>query len=111
MASLWAQYKLEREGVQTLERLWGFASYLMNKDECYIQDIYIVPAMRRAHSASDLADEVAKIALENGCKTLTGTVNIESKEATTSLKVLLGYGMKLSHVKDNMIVFYKDLGE
>lgn len=109
--SMFAKYKFEREGIRTIETEWGFATYLMGEEECYIQDIYVIPPARKSGQAIKLADTIAEIAKRNGCKILTGSVDIRSRTATESTKVLLAYGMKISHINDPMIIFCKDLGE
>ncbi len=104
-------YLKERENVDSIETEFGFCTYIINGDECYIRDIWIEPKYRQLKVATNLADKVAEIAKIQGCKYLTGTVSPRANNSTESLRVLLGYGMKLIDSNVNLIIFKKDLGE
>ena len=103
------QYLKERENVDLIEEEHGFASYIINGEEIYIKDIFIFNDYRNQNKASDLADKIASIGKENGCKFMTGTVSPKANNSTTSLKVLLGYGFNLYSSHENLIVFKKDI--
>lgn len=107
--SLWARYREERGEAKFIEYDWGFISYSINGEECYIQDYYIIPEKRGEGLAWKLAKEVEKRALDAGCKYLTGSVIVGSKDDTKSLKILLHYGMKLLSVNGNIIYMIKEL--
>lgn len=107
--SLYGQYIKEREGKSILEKDYGFATYVINGQECYIEDIYVVPEMRKKHVASELANEVVEIAKAKGCTVLTGTVSPTAKGATESLKVLLAYGFQLHSCRPDLIIFAKEI--
>jgi len=107
--SLYAKYKEEREGAVVVESEHGFASAVPFGDFWYIDDIYVMPEYRKSHIASDLADKLCTIGAERGFKKILGSVDPKANGATTSLKVLLGYDMKLLDVKNEIIYFTKDL--
>lgn len=107
--SLYANYVKEREGKEILESEHGFATYQIAGPECYIKDIYIVPEMRTSGLAGKMADEIAVIAKEKGCKFLSGSVCPTANESTTSLRVLLSYGFKLAKSEVNLIWMVKEL--
>lgn len=109
MKSLYGAYIKEREDFDIVENEFGFATFQINGDSCYIRDIYVVPAMRNREVASELADQIAKIAKENGCIRLTGSVCPQAKGATASLCVLLGYGFKLMASRENFVLFEKEI--
>lgn len=104
-----AQYIKEREDFDVIENDYGFAIYKISGDECYIKDIYVQKQFRQLDIASKLADQISQIAIKNSCKYLTGTVCPSANNSTVSLKVLLGYKMKLHSAKENLIIFKKDL--
>jgi GNAT superfamily N-acetyltransferase len=108
--SLYADYVLEREGKHTLEFEDGFATYAFLPDgRCYLEHIYVAPSRRNCDVAKQLADKIAEIAKENGCKILLGSVVPAAKNSTDSLKILLSYGFKLDSCENNFILFAKDI--
>jgi GNAT superfamily N-acetyltransferase len=111
MASLYAQYLMERTEDLIIEMDNGFATYryLPGGKSVYIVDIYTSPDVRRTGTASWLADAIAKEAKDKGCIELLGSVVPSTKGSTASLQVLLGYGMTLSSAATDFIIFRKDL--
>lgn len=110
--SLYAEYIKEREGKSVLETDNGFATYAFcgsNKEECYIIDIYVKPEKRKDGEATKLANTIAEIAKQFGCKYLSGSVDPQANGATESLKVLLSYGFSLVGIGNNLIWFRKDI--
>jgi GNAT superfamily N-acetyltransferase len=87
----------------------GFATYHLNDEECYIEDIYVVPEKRKAGEASALANYISQIAKENGAKYLTGTVIPSSLTATNTTKAMFAYGFKVHSSSENKIVFMKEI--
>ena len=82
-----------RPGSSVFISEWGFATYhirpFQNQKECYIEDIYVDKAHRNSHVASYMADEIIKIAKEQNCDFVSGSVVPSTKNSTASLKVLL----------------------
>lgn len=109
MSSLQAKYALEREGVETLEQAYGFCTYKISGEECYIIDIYVEPDHRKTSLASDMANVVTEIARDRGCTYLLGSVAPQANSATASLKVLLAYGFELAKAEPNAIWFTKGI--
>lgn len=66
--------------------------------------------LRKEGVASHLADEVAKIAKENGCTILIGKVNPKNPGATVSLLSQILYGFKLfPEILNEEIILFKEL--
>jgi len=111
--SLYGEYIKEKQGDGIVERTEGFATYryLRNKDQVqvYVIDIYVRPEFRKSGLASAIADEIAEIAKKEGATEMLGTVNPSANGATESLKVLLGYGMRLKSASENLIIFGKGI--
>lgn len=105
------QYLKERENVESIESEYGFATYSIHEQECYIRDIWVQPQFRQLNHATTLADCIVKIAKDKGCTFIIGTVCPAANNSTESLKVLLGYKMKLVSSKENLIIFRKEIGE
>lgn len=107
--SLYGDYIKEREDFDIVENKFGFATFKITGEECYIRDIYVMPEFRQLDIASGLANQVTDIAKENGCKWLLGSVAVNSKGSTPSLKVLLGYGFDLFSYQNGLILFKKEI--
>jgi len=108
--SLYASYLKERTSDNIVELPEGFATYrLLNTNQCYIIDIYVLPEYRKSGIASHLADTIVAMAKTQGCTELLGTVVPSTNSSTTSLKVLLAYGMSLHSADSNLIVCKKDI--
>ena len=93
-------------GLRILETEFGFATYYLDKDHCYIEDIYVVPDKRKNHVASFMADEISKIAKNKGISILYGTVNKFANSASTSRKVLECYGFIKLNQEDEELEWY-----
>lgn len=87
----------------------GYATYHITDDECYIEDIYVVPEKRKDHIAKNMADEISAIAKDLGCGVLTGSVCLADKNAETNKKVLLAYGMMPLKESDGMEYYWKEI--
>lgn len=107
--SLYSEYIKEREGKSILETKTGFAVYVIEGDECYIEEIFVIKEFRKSSVAREMADEISEIAKGRGCKFLTGTVDPNANASTDSLKILLAYGFELHSIKGPLIVFTKKL--
>lgn len=107
--NLYAEYIKERENRETIEKPWGFITYSIDGELCDIDSVYVVPEYRRSKAASTLADEVVEIAKAKGCKTLVGYVDPEANNAHASIQVQFGYGFKFHSVRNNLLVFTKDI--
>jgi GNAT superfamily N-acetyltransferase len=108
--SFYANYLREKTNDEILETDKGFATYrFLNEKQVYIVDLYILPDFRQTKAASAIADHIVGVAKSRGCTELIGTVVPSTKNSTDSLRVLLGYGMKLDSSTNDLIVFKKDL--
>lgn len=110
MASLYAQYLMEKTDDQIIETNDGFVTYrFLDAVSVYIVDIYVNPTGRKRGAATVLANHVVDIAKAKGCEKLIGTVIPSNKNSTDSLRVLLAYGMKLESSAPDLIVFGKGI--
>lgn len=87
----------------------GFALYHLNDGECYLEDIYVMPERRRDKVATKIADEVVKIAKENGITLLTGSVVPSAKGSDISRMALKSYGFKLFETSEDFEKYYKEI--
>jgi len=109
--SFYADYLMERTEDRIIETDIGFATYrfIPETKSVYIIDLYIHPDHRQKGKASALADSIVAIAKQRGCTELLGSVVPSNKGSTSSLKVLLGYGMRLKSSANDFIVFCKEI--
>jgi N-acetylglutamate synthase-like GNAT family acetyltransferase len=113
MTSLYGQYVAERMGDFIIEDEDGFATYryLLGADApaVYIVDIYVEPKARKKHKATELANRIVNEARNKGAQVVLGTVFVNAKNVTDSIKVLLSYGMTFKNVQGDMLIFEKDI--
>ena len=106
---LLASYFKEREDFDSLVTEEGFATYKIFGEECYIRDIFVQPDYRKRGYASVLADSIAHIAKQKGCKFLSGSVSTTANNTTASTKILMAYGFEIVKAVNDGIWFRKDL--
>lgn len=99
----------EEMGSEVIETPYGWANYIIKGQECYIENIYVLPEHRKKKEASFIADEIYKIAQERGCKYLLGSTNTKAPSVERSIQVILGYGFKYLRSDENSIWYYKEL--
>lgn len=102
-------YISEREGFNIVELPEGFATYKITAPECYIRDIYVRPEFRDKDIAKQMLDKICKIAKEQNCNHITGSVDTNDKNATTNLKAAFVYGYKILKNSYSMILLIKEI--
>lgn len=111
--SMYGDYVRERLGDEILEFAYGFATFRFIEQDgvpcVYIVDIYVKPEFRKSKVASEMADQIVLMGKNKECKMLLGTVSPRARNATDSLKVLLGYGMVLHSCSSEVIIFKKEI--
>ena len=107
MESLYAQYIKERENRDIIEIDYGFLSYRIFEDECFICDIFVIPRLRKTGAVNYLTDEVTKIAKKAGCKYLAAKVYVTAPYASEGLLRNLHWGFKIHSVEKDVIVLTK----
>jgi hypothetical protein len=111
MNSMYAKYLKEKTQDQIVETDKGFVTYryLADGKTVYIVDIYVLPDWRQTYAAKAMADNIVEEARKKGCNQLLGSVVPSNKSSTTSVKVLLAYGMNLVSSGNDLIFFKKDI--
>lgn len=107
--SLFSDYYKERDGKFVIETGDGFIVYKMFKEECLISELFVRPQVRLNGIGSYLADKVAKVAKDAGCRFLTATVDPKALNARESTLAILHYGFRILRTEPNMICFIKEL--
>lgn len=109
---MWTEYLKEREGFESLESQYGFATYQFTpQNEMYVRDLYVMPEFRRSGFATQIADALTSIALEKKCYVMIGTVSLGLPSTTDSVKALLFYGFNVRGYDPRLqqIIFIKQL--
>jgi GNAT superfamily N-acetyltransferase len=106
---MYAMYREEREGVETLEYKHGFIQFTIFEDVCYINSIYVKKENRKQGLAHIMADVVKDIALKNNCKQMTAQVDTETNGVEAAMMTILTYGFKVWEIQDSAVKFYKEL--
>jgi GNAT superfamily N-acetyltransferase len=109
--SLYADYLNERLGKKLIETKHGFAVYQIfhTSGECYFEDVYIEPESRGKGYAREFLNEIHRIAKNEGCEFITGSVRPSANGSTDSLKVLLAGGFRLYSSGVDAIFFRKEI--
>jgi hypothetical protein len=109
MSSNYALYIKEREGFDIIESDEGFATYKIMDKECYIRDIYIKPEFRDKGLTIQMLSKISKIAKEQNCDHLSGSVDTNCKFSTENTKSMILAGFKILKNTFSMIMFIKEL--
>lgn len=109
MASLYAEYLTERTNIKIIETERGFVTYEELEDGVYLIDMFIRKVFRGTGYAKVLATKVEKASKELGFKKVYTSVSPQANGATTSLKIITGYGFKLLNASPELIMFVKEI--
>lgn len=113
--SLYAKFLEESQGKFVYEDDCGYVSYSVTPDYIYAEDVYVLPEYRRTNKATSYGKYLESLAKEKNITKLVGSVSQSIKNPTASLKFLLSYGFKFSHIQDEgidkVMYFVKNLGE
>jgi len=110
VSSLYAKFLEEYESTNIIETEKGFCTYkFIGEDECYIENVYVLPEYRREDIATKFGHKIEVIAKENGCKYVTGSVCLKSNNPDRSNKFMLNYGFILDSIIGNMIYYKKEI--
>jgi hypothetical protein len=90
--SLYAQYIKERKGVEIIENKFGFISYKIINEECFIEDLFIVAEERKGGKFKDLFDELQIVAKEAKCQYVSGLIWVNDPNCKDTLAISLQVG-------------------
>lgn len=105
---MYKQY-FEEMGSEVIETPYGWANYIVTGQECYIENIYVLPEYRKKKEASLIADKITEIAKERGCKYLLGSTNTKKPSVERSIQAIIGYGFKYLRSDENSIWYFKEI--
>lgn len=106
---LYELYMKERMGMNVIRVDHGFVVYALNKDEAFIQELFVRDGYRNQGVATELVDMVCEKAKDNKIKYLTATVIPSTNNAHVIMAVALKYGCKIARSTENCIVLFKEV--
>lgn len=106
---MWSLYVKEKSGVETVSDEHGFLCYKIHGEECYLEDIFILPEYRQRGIGSDLLDKVTEIAKEAGCRFLSSCIRPSESTSTLSMKAHLSKGFRIYSSHENRILMIKEI--
>lgn len=107
--SLLKDYFEETGARKVIEKDYGFMTYMIDGNECFVEDAYIKPSRRGEGLLKELESEVIEQAKQAGCGIITCSVIPSYATSTSSLQYILSRGYKLLRSESNFIGLYKEL--
>ncbi len=108
-APMWKAYIKEREGAEILELEHGFAIVRPLQDCLYLQDIYVVPEMRKTGYGRQILEIVEETATKMGFDKVLGSCSPGAAGSTVSIKAILACGFELESSDKDIIYLVKKL--
>lgn len=114
MDTLFVQYFAERESYETYfhGEKKGFMTFRVqgaDKEEFYINHMFVAPDFRRQKVAWQMAERVFAIARNRGCKYVAGTIYRGVHGNSESMQAMLAFGFKIHSWDSERIVLTKGL--
>jgi len=108
---LYAEYIKEREGMDLIEKEYGFCTYKVINEYIYLADIYIKKEMRKNNLARVLTNEVEAIGIDNNCKFILGSFCLDTNNWRSGKALVKSLGFKYyeKQKKTNMIYVIKEI--
>ena len=106
---MWSLYVKEKSGVETISDEHGFICYKIHGEECYLEDIFVIPEYRERGVGSDLLIKAEALAKEAGCKFLSSCIRPTESTATLSMKAHLAKGFRIYSSFENRILMIKEI--
>lgn len=107
--SLYADFIKETFGKDIIEDDDGFATFLIVKKECYVENVYVRPEARKSTHSFHYVDQIVEKAKAQGCRYLLTTVNKRISTPERSKHVILKYGFMPYSEDDDCEVFFKEI--
>lgn len=103
MMNLYGEYLRENRFTDIIHDEYGFMTYAMQGDDCFIEDAFVLKEHRRKGHLYKMADQIKALAIAKEKKFLTATVNLRALDPSASLMAILKYGFKVKSANNNII--------
>lgn len=105
--TLYARYIDERQGLRVLEQEHGFLTYRIEKNECFIMDMYVRKEYRRAGYGTKLIESLEQVC--EGCDAIFANIWLWDPNCNGTMAGALATGFKLFKTGEGVITVAKDL--
>jgi len=108
---LYAAYIKEREGMDLIEKDYGFCTYKIINDYIYLADMFITKENRKNDLTRVLLEEVTSVGKNNDCKFVLGSFCLDTNnwQSGKALVKALGFKFFEKQKKTNMIYVIKEI--
>jgi len=109
LCHLYEKYVNEREGGEVLKKPYGFITYKINNEECFIINMFIDKSSRKMSFSKELVGELAEIAVSRGCSFISGNIQDNDPGCTQTMAAAIGNGFKIYRADRGQIDVIKSL--
>lgn len=104
---MYFEYLKERNGTEAIVKDYGFITYRVQGEECYLADVYVKPDFRSKSKSSELLNDLIARAKDLGCTMITAREPIGDYQSTHSLRCALSLGFEIFSANSEAIVIIK----
>jgi len=108
--TLYAKYIKERDDREILEDEFGFITYKISGEECYINDMCIDLSERSGSRGRNLIEQLKEIALKLGCTFISANIYLADKGSSNTLFASLKVGFKVVKANHDILFIVKKIG-
>lgn len=105
--ALYARYVEERRGLSSIWKPYGFLTYKVAGNECFIVDMFIEKSERKSGKGRELISELSAIARVNGCEVITANIHLADPNANKTLAASLATGFVVSAADADVLLISK----
>lgn len=109
MVSNYALHVKERHNRDIIETDFGFLTYTIFENECFIHDVFVKEEFRKTGMVRKLTDKLIEMAKERNCSYLAGKVQMSDPNKDEILLHNMKWGFKLHSLEEKAIVIVKDI--
>lgn len=107
--TLYAKYLTERARAKVIETESGFITYRINGEECFIQDMYLLPEARRSGACRELIDQLKSEASSCSCKFITGNIFVDDPGCNQTIQAACGLGFRIRRAEAGVVLICLDI--
>lgn len=109
--TLYAKYIKERDDREILEDEYGFITYKILNQECFIYDMCVDLSSRVGSRGRALIDSLVEIAHAADCSFISANVFLSDKGSSNTLLAAIRVGFKAVKANNDIIFIVKEIGE